>query len=93
MKIYSNYHERQSISYDQATPRQRRAIESRYGGLIDLDEDKEFCFYRGDPYYMGDCMRRRDPYWNGYFDDTSFSLIFVHSTENGYIFGIGYATE
>ena len=48
-----------------------------------LDEG-EFIFYRGSWFYLGDCMRLDKSYkelypdiksWDGYWDDTFFSLV------------------
>lgn len=99
-KTITNYHVRESVYLWQTTPAQRKAIESNYGGLIDLTDDSlEFVFYRGHPYFMGDCLRinlhseyTAQNYWHGYFDDTAFSRIVVHRVEdNGYIFGLQFA--
>lgn len=96
MKVITNRHVRESIPYDMLTARQRKIVDSHYGGLIDFDTNPNFVFYRGGVYFMGDCMRASKqsgllPYWNGYFDDTAFSLIVVHSCEDGYVFGLAFS--
>jgi hypothetical protein len=91
-EIITNNQERESVYFDQCTPAQKRQIESAYGGLINIEES-EFVFYRGYPYFMGDCMRTRQfgEKWDGYFSESFFSGVVVKMTEDGYIFGTFYA--
>ena len=98
MKITTNNHVRFGKYYPHGmNPREKKQVESAYGGLIEL-EDAEFVFYRGEPYYMGDCTRLSDnnvygEKWHGYFGESFFSAILVRITDDcdGYIFGHVYS--
>lgn len=93
IEITTNGQVREGKYYPCFTPAQNRKIERAYGGLISL-EDGEFVFYRGEPYFMGECMRINhigaEPElkgWDGYFGETFFSMVVVKTLEDGYIFG------
>ena len=99
MKIITNKKPRQAVYYPACSKAECKAIESAYSGLIELD-GAEFVFYKNHPYFMGDCMRLRQgasvnlfgDYWDGSFDDTFFSRVLVHVTDDGdYIFGMAYS--
>ena len=96
-KIITNNHIRYAKYYPHdMTNRERKQVESAYGGLIEL-EDAEFVFYRDYPYYVGDCMRIENNTsfegWDGYFGESFFSCILVKfatddNFEQGYIFAL-----
>jgi hypothetical protein len=98
MEIKTNHHKYEAKVYPyDMTPRQKKQVESAYGGLIEL-VDAEFVFYRDQPYFMGDCMRLEQgnpfgAFWHGYFDDTFFSTIVVHYNDEDatYIFGLAFS--
>lgn len=95
VEIRTNHHLYYGKHYPyDMTKHEQRQVESAYGGLIELD-DAEFVFYRGYPYFMGDCLRTSQfgAYWHGYFDETFFSAVIVHidSENDGYVFGYAIA--
>lgn len=97
MKVTTNNKVRYGKYYPyDMTKKEKRQVESAYGGLITL-EDSEFVFYRGHPYYMGDCMKLEKNTafkgWDGYFGDTFFSIVLVKIDDScdGYIFGFYYS--
>lgn len=94
--ICTNHHVYKPLYYHELNAKQKKQVDSAYGGLIGMEE-AEFCFYRDNPYFMGDCMRLEHNTefkdYDGYFSDTYFSIVLVKYVpdEDGYKFAFAYS--
>jgi hypothetical protein len=77
--IRTNWHWH-NVLYSHEIP--QRILDQEFDWMENPEEEM-FVYYRGSYYALSECMRISDSYWDGHFDDTAFSDIVIHLSDDG----------